>query len=192
MQATSVRFAAAARVLGRAARRRGLDVPGFRSPPRLAGVERSLRRTSSGTATVAVRLKGRPWPAVLADMIDGVVAANRLAGAEADRARTALWAAVEADALTAQAVGASRARHRPVGGPAATAGSAGGRSAGSEAPPAVEPAAREPEGDGGTVRRFPARLAGPPQPARRAPGRRPEAPRRTDRPLRPVPDTDVA
>jgi hypothetical protein len=43
---------------------------------------------------VAVALRDRPWPAVVADMIEGVVAANRLAGVRADRARTALWAAV--------------------------------------------------------------------------------------------------
>lgn len=45
--------------------------------------------------TVAVALKGRPWSAVVADMIDGVVAANRLQGVKADRARAALWLAVD-------------------------------------------------------------------------------------------------
>jgi hypothetical protein len=101
MEATSLRFAAAARVLGRVARRRGLDVPGFRSPPRLEGADRSLRRHASGAVTVSVRYRARPWPAVLADMIDGVVAANRLVGNAADRTRTALWSAVEADAALA-------------------------------------------------------------------------------------------
>lgn len=98
MEATSVRFATAARVLGRTAHRRGLRVPAFRSPPRLREVDRSLRRHESGAATVSVRLKGRPWSAVVADMIEGVVAANRLHGAGADRVRTALWAAAEAEA----------------------------------------------------------------------------------------------
>jgi hypothetical protein len=101
MEATSLRFAAAARLLGRVARRRGLDVPGFRSPPRLEGADRSLRRHVSGSVTVSIRYRGRPWPAVLADMIDGVVAANRLVGGAADRTRTALWSAVEADAALA-------------------------------------------------------------------------------------------
>jgi hypothetical protein len=45
-----------------------------------------------------VVLRGRPWPAVVADMIEGVVTHNGLTGARADRLRTALWAAV-ADAL---------------------------------------------------------------------------------------------
>ncbi|MCD9623467.1 hypothetical protein [Rhabdothermincola salaria] len=111
MQATSVRFAAAARVLGQVARRRGLDVPSFRSPPRLEGADRSLRRHRSGGATVSVRLRERPWSAVVADMIEGVVAANRLVGPDADRARTALWAAVEVEAQrTRDSVARSR-RH---------------------------------------------------------------------------------
>ena len=44
---------------------------------------------------MAVLLKGRPWSAVVADMIEGVVAANGLQGAKADRARAALWLAVD-------------------------------------------------------------------------------------------------
>lgn len=101
MEATSIRFAAAARCLGRAARARGLRVPGFRSPPRIAGAERTLRRARSGSATVAVVVKGRPWSAVLADLVDGVVAANGLRGTRAERTRTELWAALEADGLVA-------------------------------------------------------------------------------------------
>ncbi len=96
MEATSVQFAAAARALGAAARQRGLTVPGFRSPPRVKGAERTLRRTPGGAATVAVRLRGRPFAAVVADMVEGVVVANRLDGTEATRVRTALWAAVAA------------------------------------------------------------------------------------------------
>ncbi len=95
MEATSFRFASAARTLGQAARVRGLVVPGFRSPPRLTGAERTLRRRGDGGVTVAVRMRGRPWVAVLADMVEGVVVANGLAGADATRARTALWAALE-------------------------------------------------------------------------------------------------
>ncbi len=95
MEATSFRFASAARTLGQAARQRGLVVPGFRSPPRLAGAERTMRRRRDGGVTVAVRMRGRPWVAVLADMIEGVIVTNRLAGADATRARTALWAALE-------------------------------------------------------------------------------------------------
>jgi hypothetical protein len=95
MEATSIRFASAARTLGDAARRRGLRAPAYRSPPGVAGAERTLRRRRDGGATVAVRIRGRPWVAVLADMIEGVVVSNSLGGADATRARTALWAALE-------------------------------------------------------------------------------------------------
>lgn len=90
---TTVRFAQAARALAREARARQLVGPSFRCPPRLVGVDRSLRRTANG-AVVAVRLRGRPWEAVVADMIEGVVATNRLAAPAADRLRAELWLAL--------------------------------------------------------------------------------------------------
>ncbi len=109
MESASLRFAAAVRTIGQESRRRGLVVPGFRSPPRLAGVDRSLRRRHDGGATVAVVLRGRPWPAVLADLVEGVVVANRLGGRAADRARSALWAAVEGGPGPTRAAGPARA-----------------------------------------------------------------------------------
>ncbi len=87
---TTADFAAAARTLTREARRRGLVGPSFRCPPRLVGVDRSIRRHAD-RAVVSVRLRGRPWPAVLADMIEGVVVTNRLAPPQSDRLRTELW-----------------------------------------------------------------------------------------------------
>lgn len=89
---TTADFAAAARILAREARGRGLVGPSYRCPPRLVGVDRTIRRRPDG-AIVSVRLKGRPWPAVLADMIEGVVAANRLTPPRSDRLRTELWEA---------------------------------------------------------------------------------------------------
>jgi len=88
--ATTVDFASAARSLTREARRRGLVAPSYRSPPRLVGVDRSIRRHPSGAA-VAVRVRGRPWAAVAADMIEGVVATNRLVAPRSDRLRAELW-----------------------------------------------------------------------------------------------------
>lgn len=95
-QRTTLEFAHAAKVLAGEARRRGLLAPSFRCPPRIVGVDRSLRRHGNGVV-VAVQLKDRPWLAVLADMVEGVVAANRLQPPEADRLRTQLWSAVGAD-----------------------------------------------------------------------------------------------
>jgi hypothetical protein len=87
---SSVDFALAVRAIGRELRRRGLAVPSFRSPPRLAGVNRSLRRHANGV-TVAVQLRDRPWVAVLGDLIEGAVVANRLPAAQADALRSHLW-----------------------------------------------------------------------------------------------------
>lgn len=92
--ADPLRFAAAARRLGVEARRRGLAVPGFRSPPRLPGAHRTIRRRTDGTAVVAVRVRGRTMEAVVSDMVEGVVAANRLSPGDAARHRPALRAAV--------------------------------------------------------------------------------------------------
>lgn len=86
-------FALVAKVLVVETRRRGLVVPGFRCPPRIVGVDRSLRRVD-GHVTVAVRVKGRPLVAVVADMIEGVVVANRLVPPAADRLRRELWSAI--------------------------------------------------------------------------------------------------
>ena len=90
MESTSIRFAGAARELSRASRLCGVSAPNFTSPPRLEGYNRTMRRTRRGT-TVAIQLRGRPWAAVLADMVDGVVVANELSGQRADQIRAALW-----------------------------------------------------------------------------------------------------
>lgn len=92
---TTVRFAHVVRSLAAAARAEGLTAPSFRSPPGVHGAVRTVRRRGDGTATVAVEVKDRPWPAVLGDLVEGVVVANGLRGPAADRARRALWRAVD-------------------------------------------------------------------------------------------------
>jgi len=86
-------FAAAARRLGDAARAAGLAVPAFRSPPRVAGAVRTIRRYPGGTV-VSVQLRDRAHEAVAADMVEGVVVTNGLTGEAALRARTLLAVAV--------------------------------------------------------------------------------------------------
>lgn len=90
----SAGFCAAARLIADAARLHGLRPPGFRSPPRMADVPRAIRRYPDGQAVVSVRVRGRPRRAVVADMIEGVIVANRLSGPAAEAARRALLAAV--------------------------------------------------------------------------------------------------
>lgn len=92
----TLRFARVARVLNDAAHRLGLVAPGFRSPPGLPGSDRTIRRADRG-AVVAVRLRGRPFEAVVADMVDGVVAANHLDPDASRRVRVLLTQAVLRD-----------------------------------------------------------------------------------------------
>jgi hypothetical protein len=113
MQATPVLFATTARVLGGAARARGWAAPGFRSPPRSPGAGRTLRRGADGSVTVAVRLEGRPWLAVVADMIEGIVVANDLADPDAGACRTALWDAVDRAGAALGPAGATPGGPRP-------------------------------------------------------------------------------
>ncbi|WP_426573582.1 hypothetical protein [Aquihabitans sp. McL0605] len=107
MESTSLQFAATVRTLGAAIRARGLVVPGFRSPPRRAGAERTLRWAPDGSATVAVAVRGRPFQAVVADLIEGVVIVNQLEGIDATRLRTALWEEVVASHAEAAWPGAA-------------------------------------------------------------------------------------
>jgi hypothetical protein len=87
-QSPSLQFADAARRLGAAARAAGLTVPAFRSPPRVQGARRSIRRYPGG-AVVSVRLRDRPFASVTADMVEGVLVANRVCGEHAERLRRA-------------------------------------------------------------------------------------------------------
>ncbi len=104
---STVEFAHAARALSRAAERRSLVAPSFRCPPRLVGVDRSIRRrprtaaSPAGDSVVSIRVKGRPREAVIADMIEGVVVANGLRPPDADRVRNELWEVMAAQELRA-------------------------------------------------------------------------------------------
>jgi hypothetical protein len=91
---SSIRFAVAAKAISDEARAAGLVVPGFRSPPRLTGVDRSLRRRPGAAPAVAVRVNGRPIDTVVADMVEGVLAANNVR--DRDDLRAQLLAAVAA------------------------------------------------------------------------------------------------
>lgn len=92
MTSNTAQFTAAARVLAQRAVELDLVAPGFRSPPRIVGVNRSIRRSRDGIGgVVAVRISDRPFTAAVGDMIEGVIAINRLEPPEADRVRTMLW-----------------------------------------------------------------------------------------------------
>ena len=91
MAATS--FATMARFLAAESRAAGLVVPAFRSPPRVAGVARTIRRFGDG-AVVAIRIRGRAADEVAADMNEGIVVCNERDPLVADGVRRRLRAAV--------------------------------------------------------------------------------------------------
>ena len=91
MESPSVRFGEVARLVANQARSLGLVVPVFKSPPRIVGVSRTMRRRTDGQAVVSVCFRSRPWPAVVADLIEGVLVVNDLTGAAASRLRDDLW-----------------------------------------------------------------------------------------------------
>lgn len=93
MQSSSLRFAESVRILSGVARQRGLTVPAFRSPPSDPTCDRSIRRRWGG-AVVAVRLSGRPFTAVQADLIDGIIAVNEVSRGEQVEVRREMWAAL--------------------------------------------------------------------------------------------------
>jgi hypothetical protein len=89
----ALQFAQSARRLQAAARAAGLTVPAFRSPPRRRDLARAIRRLPGG-AVIAVRVVDRSAEQVERDMIDGVLAANGLAGQAAERMRQLLTRAL--------------------------------------------------------------------------------------------------
>lgn len=100
---SSLELARAVRAIGGVVRDAGLTVPVFRSPPRAPELDRTVRRQPDGTVVVSVRLSDRPFVAVEADLIEGVVYANGLSGVEASRWRRLLWIELEGAAARAAA-----------------------------------------------------------------------------------------
>lgn len=99
-QLPALRFADTARRLGAAAHEAGLSVPAFRSPPRVPDAARTIRRYPA-SAVVSVRLRGRPFTDVVADMVDGVLAANQVPPADAPRVRARLTASLSSGPVDA-------------------------------------------------------------------------------------------
>lgn len=93
MTTSSIDFADLARSISAAARALKLVAPSFRTPPTHPTAARTIRSNMHGHVTVHVRIAGRSMDDVAADMIDGVIAANRLQGMRATRARLDLAAA---------------------------------------------------------------------------------------------------
>lgn len=112
MASEFVSFSSAVRAVADEARRMGLAVPGFRSPPGMAGVDRTIRRRH-GDVIVSVRLRGRPFADVVADVVEGVLVVNCVPRAQDLRVRRRLLAAVEATMTPAAGGTAGRAASGP-------------------------------------------------------------------------------
>ncbi len=63
-------------------------------------MQRSIRRNGENVV-ISVAVKERPWGAVVADMVEGVIVTNELSGSRADIARSALWRAIDNEELAA-------------------------------------------------------------------------------------------
>lgn len=94
MRADTLSFSAAVRAVAGEARRMGLTVPAFRSPPGLTGADRTIRRRR-GTLVVAIRIRDRTFADVVADVVEGVLVANSVPRGADLRIRRRLLAAVE-------------------------------------------------------------------------------------------------
>lgn len=92
--APSPAFWELARQVRAEAGRHGLVAPGFRSPPRLPGATRTIRRYPGGAALVSVERRGRATSAVVTDMVEGLLVANGITGPAAQGWRDRLGAAL--------------------------------------------------------------------------------------------------
>jgi hypothetical protein len=106
-------FAGVARLLAGEARRLGLVAPGFRCPPRIVGVDRTIRRFSGEerAGVVSVAVKSRPLAAVIADMIEGVIVLNSLPAVESTLVRAALWRSLDQSSADATATASAHDAH---------------------------------------------------------------------------------
>lgn len=87
---TATEFAQIARAVSSACGRLQLKAPGYRTPPRTLGRDRTIRRLPGGVI-VAVRCTGRSVTEVAGDLIEGTLVANECID---DDARAELWVAV--------------------------------------------------------------------------------------------------
>lgn len=91
VESQSIQFGEIARDVANRARSLGLSAPVFKSPPRIVGMSRTVRLRADGQAIVAVAFRNRPKPAVIADLIEGVIVSNDLDAIKACRLRDDLW-----------------------------------------------------------------------------------------------------
>lgn len=97
-EVSALEFSRLVRALAAPARSLGLEIPGFRSPPRIAAT-RTIRRFPGGQSMVAVAIRGRERSAVWFDLVEGLIASNRLDSAKAARVRETLMPMVAGEEM---------------------------------------------------------------------------------------------
>ncbi|MGB6059416.1 MAG: hypothetical protein WBF71_14255 [Microthrixaceae bacterium] len=117
--ASAADFSESVRLVLAVARRLDLDTPVFRSPPRTAGLDRTIQRRGDSTV-IAIRREARPLAAVQADIVEGVVVANYLDPEAANEFRRLSWSAMDSQSALGSISGDSSGRSTGGVAPAAT------------------------------------------------------------------------
>ena len=97
-ESISIKFSIAVRTLGRIADQLGYRIPQFRCPPPSAKYQRSVRKTGDENLSISIVIRGRPWLAILADIVEGFVIANIQSGQDSE-IRNILWDCISTNAL---------------------------------------------------------------------------------------------
>ena len=96
-ESVSIQFSRTIRTLGRIANQLGYVTPQFRCPPPSAQYQRSIRRNKDDLS-ISIVIRGRPWLAVLADIVEGFVIANAKSGQDSE-IRNILWDTIGSNGL---------------------------------------------------------------------------------------------
>ena len=97
-ESISIQFSIAVRTLGRIADQLGYRIPQVRGPPPSAKYQRSVRKTGDENLSISIVIRGRPWLAILADIVEGFVIANTQSGQDSE-IRNILWDCISTNAL---------------------------------------------------------------------------------------------
>ena len=97
-ESISIQFSIAVRTLGRIADQLGYRIPKFRCPNPSAKYQRSGRKTGDENLSISIVIRGRPWLAILADIVEGFVIANTQSGQDSE-IRNILWDCISTNAL---------------------------------------------------------------------------------------------
>ena len=96
----SIKFVKVVRTLERIANQRGFNVPTFRSPPPTAKFQRTVKKQPDKKLIISIVVRERPWLAVLADIIEGFVLANKPSNRESEL-RDLLWDSISSNGFEA-------------------------------------------------------------------------------------------